>query len=395
MEKFLKSRGPEWADWRTAAEMMLGRAERSAAVKGQGFPHWADPDTGKWTTTPDGDWTGGAFPGIFWLGYCMTGQPQVLALARSWSGRLRPRVHLETAFKGFGFYYGAALGSILADDADAARLALEAAESLAGQFEPTLGLIPLGRDAEESGETGSAYSSIDSLQASPLLFWAARYTGDRRYSDCASTHTTRVLQIHSRSDGSIVQSTELDGGTGRVIRHFTHKGLGDSSVWGRAQAWGMLFSAMAFSRGRQAKWLAHGMRAADWWLANVPADGVAYWDFDDPAIPDAPRDTAATSIACAALLRLARLAPDTGARNRYRQAAEHSARALVSGYLTRPESQGAHASRPAGMLIGGCFNNRADARPHDRIINAELIFGSYYLFECLQILSGTLDADAL
>jgi len=391
----LTSRNPEQADWRAAAETMLDRAEQSAAQDEPGFPHWADPDTGKWTTTPDGDWTGGAFPGIFWLGYRMTGRPRVLALARSWSARLRPRVNLETAFKGFGFYYGAALGSILADDADAACLALEAAESLVGQFDPTLGLIPLGRDAEESGETGSAYSSIDSLQASPLLFWAAQHTGDRRYSECASAHTTRVLQIHSRPDGSIVQSTELDGGTGRVIRHFTHKGLGDSSVWGRAQAWGMLFSAMAFSQGRQDQWLVHGMRAADWWLANVPADGVAYWDFDDPAIPDAPRDTAATSIACAALLRLARLAPDATARNRYRRAAEHSANALVSGYLTRPGPPGEHAGRPAGMLTGGCFNNRADARPHDRITNAELIFGSYYLFECLQILSGTLDAGTL
>src|SRR5881394_343837 len=27
-------------------------------------------------------------------------------------------------------------------------------------------------------------------------------------------------------------------------------------------------------------------RAADWWLAHAPADRVAFWDFDDPKIPD-------------------------------------------------------------------------------------------------------------
>ena len=43
-----------------------------------------------------------------------------------------------------------------------------------------------------------------------------------------------------------------------------------------------------------------------WWLAHVPSDHVAYWDFDDPAIPDAPRDTSATAIAAAALLKLGR-----------------------------------------------------------------------------------------
>ncbi|MEO6959510.1 MAG: glycosyl hydrolase [Burkholderiaceae bacterium] len=386
------SNNPQSTSWRTAATAVLGRAEQSAlALAGQGFPHWADWRTGKWTTTPDGDWTGGAFPGIFWLGYRMTGEPRVLELARTWSNRLRPRAQLETAFKGFGFYYGAALGDVLAGDNESTNLALEAAESLLRQFDSALGLIPLGRDAEEAGETGSAFSSIDSLQASPLLFWAAQHTEESRYAECASLHTTRVLEIHCRPDGSIVQSTELDGKSGQVIRHFTHKGFSDSSVWGRAQAWGMLFAAMAFAQGRQDPWLVQSMASADWWLSNVPMDGVAYWDFNDPAIPGAPRDTAATSIACAALLRLAELAPAAADRQRYRQAAEHSAHTLVTQYLTRNET----SDRPAGMLIGGCFNNRVDARPQDRISNAELIFGSYYLFECLQILSGAIGANDL
>jgi unsaturated chondroitin disaccharide hydrolase len=376
---------------------MLGRAADSAAAPGDvGFPHWANADSGKWTTTPDGDWTGGAFPGILWLGYKMTGEARILRLAQTWSARLRPRAKLQTAFKGFGFYYGAALGKILADDNEAAATALEAAESLAGMFDPTLGLIPLGRDAEEAGEIGSAFSSIDSLQASPLLFWAARHTGEQRFAECAGRHTTRVLEIHCRGDGSIVQSTELDGNTGKTIRNFTHKGFSDSSVWGRAQGWGMLFSAMAFAQDRtQRHWLTQSMVAADWWLAHVPADGVAYWDFDDPEIPNAPRDTAATSMVCAALLRLAELAPEEADRKRYRQAAELSARTLVEQYVTRKEATGPHAARPAGMLIGGCFNKRADARPRDQVTNAELIFGSYYLFECLQILSGTIGANEL
>jgi unsaturated chondroitin disaccharide hydrolase len=383
--------------WGAAASAMLQRAEHSAAAIGtNGFPHWADPHTGAWTTTPDGDWTGGAFPGIFWLGYRMKGESRILRQAQAWSAKLRPRAKLETAFKGFGFYYGAALGDLLAQDKEAAATALEAATSLAHQYDPALGLIPLGRDAEEAGEVGSAYSSIDSLQATPLLFWAARHTGQQHFAECAARHTTRVLQNHCRADGSIVQSTELDGKNGEVLRHFTHKGYSDSSVWGRAQGWGMLYAAMAYTRDRsKPNWLAQSMAAADWWLARVPADGVAYWDFDDPAIPDAPRDTAATAIACATLLRLAELAPQAADRLRYRDAAVTSARTLVGQYLTRQEAGGVHASRPAGMLIGGCFNKRADARAHDSVENAELIFGSYYLFECLQILDGVIGATEL
>ena len=43
---------------------------------------------------------------------------------------------------------------------------------------------------EEHGEVGKAFSSIDSLQAVPLLFWAASQTGDDSYRECAASHTS-------------------------------------------------------------------------------------------------------------------------------------------------------------------------------------------------------------
>lgn len=369
---------------------MLERATQTATSLKNGFPHWANAETGEWTTTPDGDWTGGAFPGILWLGYHMTGDERVRALAHDWCARLRPRAKLETAFKGFGFYCGAALGQIFADDKLATTIALEAAESLLQQFDSRLGLIPLGKDAEEHGEVGKAFSSIDSLQAVPLLFWAGKQTGNDAYAKCASSHTTRVLDIHCRPDGSIIQSSELDANTGATTRHFTHKGVSDTSVWGRAQAWGMIYSAMAFAqRPDETRWLKQSMAAADWWLARVPKSMIAFWDFDDPAIPNAPSDTAATSIVCTALLKLSELAPQQADRARYRDAAERTANALVSGYVT---PTGPNEKRPRGMLVGGCFNKRPDSRPRDSATNAELIFGSYFMFESLQILSGAIDA---
>jgi unsaturated chondroitin disaccharide hydrolase len=39
------------------------------------------------------------------------------------------------------------------------------------------------------------------------------------------------------------------------------------------------------------------VRGADWWMSRVLADRVAFWDFDDPAIPRTERDSAATAIA--------------------------------------------------------------------------------------------------
>jgi unsaturated chondroitin disaccharide hydrolase len=380
-------------EWSRAADAMLDRIRATANVLDDAFPHWADGRTGEWTTTPDGDWTGGAWPGMLWLAHRMTGDEHYRESARVWCLRLRRRTKVETAFKGFGFYCGAALGHVLSSDDTGRAVALEAAQSLRGQFDRRLGLIPLGKDAEEAGETGRSFSSIDSLQAAPLLFWASRQTGDDSYADVAASHTTRVLEIHCRDDGSIIQSSELDSADGRVKRHFTHKGFSDTSIWGRAQGWGMLYSAMGVAqRPAETGWLARSMAAADWWLAHVPADGVAFWDFDDPAIPDTERDTAATAIVGAALLKLAAVAPDGDRRAHYREAAERTVRALVRGYLT-PTFDG--DARPRGMLIGGCFNKRRDSRSQDHALNAELVFGSYFLFASLQALAGAVSATEI
>jgi unsaturated chondroitin disaccharide hydrolase len=379
--------------WAPAIERVRSRIDETLGQLEDRFPHWANAATGNWTTTADGDWTGGAWPGMLWLAYCRTGQTNYREAARLWSNRLKPRAKLQTAFKGFGFYYGAALGDILCQDEDASRLALEAAESLKGQFDDRLGLIPLGGDAEESEGVGSSFSSIDSLQAIPLLFWAGKKTGDAAFAACATSHTTRVLDIHMRPDGSIVQSSELKPADGSIVRHFTHKGFSDDSVWGRAQAWGLVYSAMALAhRPDQNRWLQQCMAAADWWLAHVPGSMVAYWDFNDPAIPNTETDTAATAIVSSALLKLGELAPSAELRSRYRDAGERTVKALVDHYLT-PVKGG--ESRPSGMLVGACFNKRRDARSQDSATNAETIFGSYYLFESLNVLGGTVSANQI
>jgi unsaturated chondroitin disaccharide hydrolase len=371
---------------------MLERITDTAAQVHDEFPHWANSQTGAWTTTSGGDWTGGAWPGELWLAHKLTGEARFRELAREWCLRLRPRATMETAFKGFGFYCGAALGQILAGDETGRAVGLEAAASLARQFDPRLGLIPLGKDAEEAGETGRSFSSIDSLQAVPLLLWAADLTGDAFYREAAVPHLTRVLEIHCRPDGSIIQSSELSAQDGRVVRHFTHKGYSDTSIWGRAQAWGTLYSIMGYARARDQKsWLTQSMSSADWWLGHVPADHVAFWDFDDPAIPNTERDTAATAIMCAALLKLGALAP-AEQRARYRAAAESTAGALVANYLTPTTPSD---KRPRGMLIGGCFNKRPDSRPHDSTLNAELIFGSYFLLESLLVLGGAVAPETI
>jgi unsaturated chondroitin disaccharide hydrolase len=375
--------------WSEAIDRMLARIQDTAARVKDRFPHWADPETGQWQTTPDGDWTGGYWVGMLWLAAATTGDARYRSWAAPLAERLRARVHAETVFKSFPVYYGAALGAILHDAAGPREIALETARHLSGLYAPALRLVPLGAQAEEGAHIGATETSIDSLQAAPFLFWAAGVTGDARLREVATSHAETIIHLHLRADGSFIQSSSLDPATGRLVRHYTHKGVSDTSTWGRAQAWGMLFSTQCYlaERTREA-WIRAATRGADWWLARVPADRVAFWDFDDPAIPHTERDTAATAIATAALLKLGRTAPTESDRARYLAAADATARALIDRYLT-PTHPGDR--RVPGMLTEACFNKRTDARPQDRANRCEFIVGSYYLFESLLGLAGHID----
>jgi unsaturated chondroitin disaccharide hydrolase len=374
--------------WNEAIDRMLTRVRDTAGRVGDGFPHWADPESGRWTVTADGDWTGGFWVAMLWLACHSTGDERYHRWARQWAARMRPRLASASVFKAIPFYYGGSVGHLLLHDADARGVAVGAAASLMRLYNPALGLIPLGAEAEEGSQVGPAESSIDSLFASPLLLWAARETGERRMREVARSHASRLIELHLREDGSFIQSSSLDAQSGAVIRHYTHKGYSDTSTWGRAQSWGVLLSAMSYAREPgETRWLRAAERGADWWIAHVPSDRVAFWDFDDPRIPEIERDTAATAAMACAMLKLAALA-EPAKRRTYRHHAEATVSALVERYLT-PVSRSDR--RVPGILIEGCFNKRPDSRSLDAATCNELIFGSYYLFEALHILAGKLD----
>lgn len=371
-----------------ALDRVITRAAESRSSLSQGLPHWADTSDGVWTTTPDGDWTGGAYIGELWLSYYL--KPHLVSREDAVTGvsLMLPKLDTQSAFKGFGFYLATGLPSLLFDDQEMRKVGLRAARSLCDMYDDALGLIPLGSQAEEAASVGAAECSIDSLLATPLLLWAADETGESRFDEVAENHLRRVLDIHVRPNGSVIQSSTLDPQTGKVTRTHTHKGFNDESTWGRAQGWAMLYSAhAAVKRPDNPLWQDYAIRTLDWWMEHVPSDLVSFWDFDDPAIPDTSRDTAATAIAVAAALKLSTSLGDEGGK--YRDFGRRTAGELASRYLTPVSSED---ERPVGILTGGCFTRRSTVRSQDAASDVELIFGSYFFFESLAVLTGRLPA---
>jgi unsaturated chondroitin disaccharide hydrolase len=378
--------------WQAALPRVLVRMEDTTRRVGVRFPHWANTDSGEWVTTADGDWTGGYWVGMNWIAHRVTGDKKYEARAQAACERLRPRIHADTVFRSFPLYYGAAVGAILGNQPAARAMALECAHAMVDSFDPALQLIALGRQAEEGSHIGTGETSIDSMQTATLLYWAAKVDNDAAMKKIAFHHADRILSLHLRADDSFIQSSSLDQTTGKLIRHYTHKGFSDSSTWGRAQAWGMIHAVMAFMHDpKQEQWLDAAVRGADWWIAHVPADKIAYWDFDDPAIPNTERDATATAIATSALLKLASAAPH-GRRAEYQSFAEATATALINRCLT-PTRAG--DPRTPGTLTTCCFNKRTDARPHDAASNCEFIVGSYYMMESLAMLAGAIEPNLI
>ncbi|MGH7329788.1 MAG: glycosyl hydrolase, partial [Polyangiaceae bacterium] len=368
---------------------VMERIETTAASISEGFPHYADTRTGRWTMSDNGDWTGGFWNGMLWLAYYVTKDARYRDWAHRWTERLRPRAASETVFRGFLFYYGAAIGEILCGNELAREIGVEGARGLASLFNPKAGLIPLGSAAEEATSVGESEANVDGLQSSALLAWAAARSEEQRLGEIAERHALTNIDVFVRKDRSVVQSASIDTATGRVLRTYTHKGIRDDSTWARAQAWALLGATVdAIWLPKQRAALLSGAReVADWWLEHVPQDLVAYWDFDAPVAPDTPRDTSGTAIVAAALLKLSALCDNENQRTRYRRAAESTAEALVANYLT-PTSK--TDTRPTGMLTGGCYNYRIGLAT-----NNELIWGSYYLFEALCVLAGRLEPNRI
>jgi len=130
---------------------------------------------------------------------------------------------------------------------------------------------------------------------------------------------------------------------------------------------------MMYRETGDAATLTTAQELAEFFIGNLPADSIPYWDFDAPGIPSEPRDTSAAAIAASGLLELSSLT--TGATSDgYLAAAVAILDSLMSStYL----SDGATSD---GILLHGVGNYPAASE-----IDVSLIYGDYYFVEALML----------
>ena len=112
---------------------------------------------------------------------------------------------------------------------------------------------------------------------------------------------------------------------------------------------------VSYTHLKDVRYLDFVQKVADVYLRNLPADYVPYWDFNDPAIPDAPRDASAAAGVASALLELSTYLPSEKGKE-YKDAAIKMLKSLSSDKYQRPwavvTSTRTSASETASWLPG-------------------------------------------
>jgi unsaturated chondroitin disaccharide hydrolase len=248
---------------------------------------------------------------------------------------------------------------------------VEAAVSLAGQFNPRGGFIPGW--GFFGGEDWSGSVLIDTLMNLPLLVWAVQQGAPQSLMDVVRRHTSTALAHHLRPNGSVYHVFKFDPETGAPVSGDTYQGRGPESAWARGQAWALTGLALLASRMQEPAYLEASRKVAGFFLAGLPQDQVPYWDFDVYGAGE-PRDASAGAIASYGLQKLFDL---TGER-RFLQAASNILQALAATCANRPGA-------PGGVLL----HATADL-PHGLGIDESTMYGDYYYLKSLVALRARL-----
>ncbi|KAF7359238.1 Glycoside hydrolase family 88 protein [Mycena sanguinolenta] len=197
-----------------------------------------------------------------------------------------------------------------------------AVADLAARFDPIVGCTRSWDTADPTDFT----VIIDNMMNLEILWVAYGLTGNNTLRDIALAHADTTMKNHIRPDGSTWHVVEYNSTTGVVIRKRTQQGFSDNrsishltglifialhelySTWSRGQAWGLYGFANMYKHSKNVTYLQTATRLADYFLDNLPSDGIVPWDFNAPLTPPPrPADSSAATIAATGLLLMGTL----------------------------------------------------------------------------------------
>jgi unsaturated chondroitin disaccharide hydrolase len=273
-------------------------------VDSTGFPRSMSLKTGIVRKVPSKDWTSGFFVGNLWQIYQLTGDVQFKERAAVWNPFMeKEKLNGGTHDMGFKIFCSYGKGLEVAPNKQYENVIIKSAQTLITRFNKKVGSI---RSWDTNKEKWSFPVIIDNMMNLELLFEASKVSGDAKYKNIAITHANTTLKNHFRKDDSCYHVVDYDPNTGAVRSKVTHQGVNNESSWARGQGWAIYGYTMCYRYTKNKNYLKRAEATAKYFInhENMPEDGIPYWDFNDPGIPNSPRDASAGALVASALIEL-------------------------------------------------------------------------------------------
>lgn len=312
-------------------------------------------------------WCCGFYPGSLWYTYEYTGNEQIKALADKYTRSLL----IEEIRKDhdLGFIVWCSFGNAfrLTGDETYKPMIEGGAAILAARYSPVTKTI-------RSWNYPLEYQVIiDNMMNLELLEEASKMFGCDSLANIARTHANTTMENHFREDYTSYHLVCYDMEDGSVVQKRTVQGYADDSAWARGQAWALYGYTMMYRESGDERYLQQAVSVADMILPYLPEDGVPYWDFNDPKIPDTYRDASAGAVMASAYLELSGYVTDRKQKKAYMAVAEKILRTLASDEYLCAEGE-CH-----GFLLRHSVGNL----PKNSEVDVPLTYADYYFLEAL------------
>lgn len=342
----------------------------TAKLPEQKFPKTFFPTTNQYEFSSSGWWCSGFYPGTLLYLYQQTHDTALYNAAERSMRFLQKEQHNTTTHDlGFMMYCSFGNANKVKPSQENINILMNSARSLSTRFNPQVGCI-------KSWDHGQWKFPviIDNMMNLELLFWATRQSGDSSFYKIAVSHANTTMKNHFRPDYSSYHVVNYDPQTGDVIARKTAQGYADASAWARGQAWGLYGYTVMYRETKNTTYLHQAEHIADFILnhPSYPADGIPYWDFNAPDIPNALRDASAAAIMASAWIELYQYTDKQRAK-KYLAAAEKVISTLSSDAY----------KAPAGENGGFILKHGVGHMPNKSEVDVPLTYGDYYFVEAM------------
>ena len=339
------------------------------------FPRTVKQD--KLWCVPAEDWTSGFWPGILWYMYEYTKNNRWKDEAMKWTHSLKDiQFFVGHHDVGFMMYCSYGNGFRLTANPKYIPILVQSAKSLCKRYSYNVGCIQSWNARKSIGRknTWEYPVIIDNMMNLELLLWASKNSSNTRFGEIARSHADVTMKYHFRPDYSCYHVVSYDTITGKPDVKGTYQGYADDSDWARGQGWALYGYTMMYRETKQKKYLDQAIHVAKFIMGHpqLPKDKIPYWDFDDPAIPNTPRDASAGALIASALIELSQYTESKFSKECL-AVAETQIRTLSSPeYLAVP-----------GTNCNFILKHSVGNKPKKKEVDVPLTYADYYYVEAL------------